>query len=412
MTRLSIAKFRAGLLGLLLGAVPVAGQDVTVEPLDPAAGTPPVVTIEVAPPDAPVIDLVSGAQTPAQATAAPAAPAPASTAVDSAHATPLAATPIAATPIAAAPIPSAPIEHGYIDSYHGRPAPRWTFRAGLLFWDRVDPDNRPLLTLPPGTVRLDAGDFNYDYETGYELSLSRRFGSCWDLEARYLSIDDWRDSRAIALDGGIGTILTTPPTPFIGFGAGVATATSELESFELTPWYQATDQIRLGAGFRWLRFDDSLALAFIPDAGASSLVDIGARNDLYGFQLGADVLLINAGRFSLESMGKIGIYGNHSRHAVVVADPVGDPDATVGIGDREDDIAWVGEAGITAGYAINCRWTARVGYQLLWIDGLALAPEQLSSTTALGGIDPARTTTNTDGDVLLHGLTVGLQVRW
>jgi len=400
MKRLSIEKFRAGLLGLLLGAAPAVAQDVTVAPLDPAAAaTPPVVTVEALPADAPVIDLVSGAAPAAQAAAptAPAAAVPAGAPIDSVHATPIAA---------------APIEHGYVDSYHGRPAPRWSVRAGLLFWDRADPDERPILTFPGATPRLDAGDFYFDFETGFELALSRRFGSCWDLEVRYLLIDGWRDSIGIPLDGGVGAVLTTPPTVFGGFGAGVATATSELESFELTPWYALSEQIRFGAGFRWVRFDDSLNLAFIPDAGASSVIDIGAHNDLYGFQIGADVLLINAGRLSLETMGKIGIYGNHARHAIVLADPVGDPDATVGIGDREDDIAWVGECGITAGYAINCRWTARVGYQLLWIDGLALAPEQLANTTALGGVDSARTSTNTDGDVLLHGLTVGLEVRW
>jgi hypothetical protein len=389
------------LLGLLLGAAPaapVAAQDVTVEPLDPAAvATPPVVTIEAVPPDAPVIDLVSGAE--------PAAPA-------STPATPAAAASNTVHSVQATPIAAAPIEHGYIDSYSRRSDPRWRFRAGWLFWDRVDPDDRAILTFPGETPRLDAGDFSYDYESGFELSLSRRFGPCWDLELRYLLVDGWSDSLATTFDGGVGTVVTDPPTLFGGFGSGVATSSSELESFELMPWYALSEQIRVGGGFRWLRFDDSLNLAFIPGAGPSSAIDIGARNDLYGFQLGADVLLWNAGRFSVETIGKIGIYGNHARHSIVLADPVGDPDATLGIGDREDDLAWVGEAGITAGYAINCRWTARVGYQLLWIDGLALAPEQLGSTTALGGFDPARTTTNTSGDVLLHGLTMGLEVRW
>jgi hypothetical protein len=117
MKRLSIAKFRAGLLGLLLGAAPAApaaAQDVTVEPLDPAAvATPPVVTIEAVPPDAPVIDLVSGAEP------APAASTPAAAASNTVHS-------VQATPIAAAPI-----EHG-VRTRAGDSAPAGSFGTASI----------------------------------------------------------------------------------------------------------------------------------------------------------------------------------------------------------------------------------------------------------------------------------------
>jgi hypothetical protein len=49
-----------------------------------------------------------------------------------------------------------------------------------------------------------------------------------------------------------------------------------------------------------------------------------------------------------------------------------------------------------------------LGYNLIWIEGVALAPDQLdftNTTTSGSGID-------TDGGVFLHGVNAGLEARW
>ncbi|MCL4204797.1 MAG: hypothetical protein KJ000_20150 [Pirellulaceae bacterium] len=58
----------------------------------------------------------------------------------------------------------------------------------------------------------------------------------------------------------------------------------------------------------------------------------------------------------------------------------------------------MGEIGITGRYRISQRWSATVGYQLLWINQVALATEQPLGS----GIDAS-------GDTFYHGAAVGLQ---
>jgi len=53
-------------------------------------------------------------------------------------------------------------------------------------------------------------------------------------------------------------------------------------------------------------------------------------------------------------------------------------------------------------------WSLRAGYNLMWIENVALAPDQLDFTfTPTSG-----TMLNDNGGVFLHGANVGLQAAW
>ena len=49
------------------------------------------------------------------------------------------------------------------------------------------------------------------------------------------------------------------------------------------------------------------------------------------------------------------------------------------------------------------------GYQLMWLDGLALAPEQIPITSLVA---PGSAGVNTQGELLFHGATVGLMLTY
>jgi hypothetical protein len=71
-------------------------------------------------------------------------------------------------------------------------------------------------------------------------------------------------------------------------------------------------------------------------------------------------------------------------------------------------VAFVGDLNLTAIYQINSVWGARLGYNVIFIEGVALAPDQLDFTntpSSGSGID-------TDGSVFLHGINAGLEARW
>jgi hypothetical protein len=64
--------------------------------------------------------------------------------------------------------------------------------------------------------------------------------------------------------------------------------------------------------------------------------------------------------------------------------------------------------GLNATWRLNQNWGIRGGYQVYWLEGVALAPDQVLSTdlaNQTGGIDP-------NGHLFLHGANVGLEAAW
>ena len=66
--------------------------------------------------------------------------------------------------------------------------------------------------------------------------------------------------------------------------------------------------------------------------------------------------------------------------------------------------AFLGEIGLSAVYRLTQRWSLTAGYQAMWLDGIALAPNQIAVTdiaTQQGGI-------TTDGYLFFQGASVGV----
>jgi hypothetical protein len=130
------------------------------------------------------------------------------------------------------------------------------------------------------------------------------------------------------------------------------------------------------------------------------------NNHLYGGQLGFDAVLFDrGGPFYANLIGKAGIYGNS-------ADSV---TTTVGVGGalplvvaNGNDTAFVGELSLLAGYRLTECLNIVGGYNLLWIDGVALAPDQLATTNIATGV----ATVDTDSTLFYHGFNVGLEYYW
>ncbi|MEX0979080.1 MAG: hypothetical protein WDZ48_09525, partial [Pirellulales bacterium] len=87
-------------------------------------------------------------------------------------------------------------------------------------------------------------------------------------------------------------------------------------------------------------------------------------------------------------------------------------------GARAQPTAFVGDLNFTGLYQLTEHWAVRVGYQLLWISGVALASEQSSVGGGFGGavatqafFDPSFPIV-TSGDVFFHGALVSAQANW
>ena len=181
--------------------------------------------------------------------------------------------------------------------------------------------------------------------------------------------------------------------------------TSHLLNFELNARKQMNPDLQYLVGFRYFGFSEAVGINLASDPFSYySNHQIGASNHLYGAQIGADKRLWQHGRFQLEGIVKAGLYGNQSSNNVlaVVQDEVGDRYTSSA---SQTQAAFLGEIGLTGLYKLTNHLAFRATYQALWLEGIALAPNQIASSDPLNGT----ASVNNNSGVVFHGAFLGLE---
>ena len=159
------------------------------------------------------------------------------------------------------------------------------------------------------------------------------------------------------------------------------------------------------AGFRWVELTDDLRY-HINNTVAGA--DYRYNNHLYGAQIGADCALTNrCSRLQINAVGKAGLYGNVSDGGVYEFQPVTNP---VGKFTGDDNTtAFIGELDFSATYWVTGHIALRGGYQLLWLDNVALAADaasrSMTNPSLLRNVD-------NDGHLFYNGATAGIDFVW
>lgn len=102
----------------------------------------------------------------------------------------------------------------------------------------------------------------------------------------------------------------------------------------------------------------------------------------------------------MDVVSKAGIYSNAAAQDSSVSTGI----ATLNASGRSTRTAFVGEIGTNGSWCVTDHLSLRGGYRLLWIDGVALASDQLASTNFFTG-----TGFNGSGNAFYHGATAGLE---
>ena len=268
----------------------------------------------------------------------------------------------------------------------------WTFRAeSLLLW-RNAPRSREMSSFIPITGLPNADVLNSPGAAGPRFSIFRTDGCGDALEATYFRVANWRAQNTTS-DGGQGLFFSN---------LGSAAQSFELNGrTTLHPWFQ------LLGGFRWFQWQENLTVNYQPDP-ASPITDsasLGTINDLYGYQIGFDSLLLSTSWMRVEAIMKGGAYYNRNRLASTVGGTTSPLQATVGA----DSAAFVGELGMTGVMPLTRNIDFRFGYLAFWLEGLAQPTNQFRS----GQYDPTvPIVVDTTGSTVLQGLTLGLEGRW
>ncbi len=134
---------------------------------------------------------------------------------------------------------------------------------------------------------------------------------------------------------------------------------------------------------------------------------INTHNHMYGFQVGADALVLGrSSRFRIDGFAKTGIFYDAASQNSEFSDPNGLGDFSAAA--NGSHTSFLGELGLVASYQITKHAALRGGYQVMWIEGVALAPRQIPST----GLAASTAEVETSGGLFYHGANAGLEVTW
>jgi hypothetical protein len=261
---------------------------------------------------------------------------------------------------------------------------RSTTRSQPLF---VDADARPMLNSQT--------DLNFPMQVGFDLGVLCHFPSGWEIEFGYFQVDSWLAKNFVPGDnfiyaGGSTTLPTTDTD---------VRYSSAIYLSEINLRRQWNEWLNLLIGFRGGEFDEHYLAC-----SDSVLLSSRTTNALFGFQIGADVRMIDRGPFKINALCKAGVYGNSINQRC----SVDSPSLGANLSENASHLAFLGELGLVATYEFGPHLSARVFYQAVWLSGVALAPEQLAGTNFDAGtlaIDP-------NGSVFYHGGGVGFEWKF
>lgn len=297
---------------------------------------------------------------------------------------------------------------------------RYAFLDVLAFQRDNSATQRPLVNdVNTGLAVLSTGDLTASTAVGSRFFLGQRSGNGWGGEAGYFGVYGMTAVDQVAGDANlvIAGPISQQVLPFSDGDTVRSTWASTVNSVEFNAFRSRVEGdsfFDLLAGFRYVSLEEQAGMAFTccstgPTGPLTSNYNVQSSNNLFGGQLGARGRL-SWDRWAVEGWAKAGVFGNaESQSQGPIVDPGGV--STVVRTARSSqgwETAFVGDLNATLVYRLTSVWGVRMGYNLIWIDGVALAPNQWDFST---NADAGKTLVG-GGGVLLSGANLGLEARW
>ncbi len=305
--------------------------------------------------------------------------------------------------------------------------PRWTHYAltDALSWGRDNQTiNRPLIVAVgnPSDVRLATSDLQFPFSEGVRAFYGGRNPDLRGWEIGYFGLyGQFADAVTTSIPPDylqfpppIGNILTADAE------SAVVTYASTVNSAEINVFRTWTERLdRTGgwltvdwlAGFRYIGLEEDSSIVTVccvtPTSSILTPYRVRTRNNAFGAQIGARGRLTWE-RWAFESWAKAGILGNAQKQ---IQDPLIDYTGFEQRAARSavgSEISLVADINLSAIYRLTDIWGIRAGYNLFWLTGAALAPDQFdfaNTTTAGTGLVSG-------GGLFMHGANLGLEARW
>lgn len=300
------------------------------------------------------------------------------------------------------------------------------------------------------TELFNSNQFNQGYQVGPKMTLEYHDRSGYDFELSYFNVLNLNASNITGPNGNWLTMYAPGASPSFwqtqdypnqGF---IWSTTTNLYSAEANAKTTVAQNFTLLAGFRWIQLNDTLTGGVTPaDQSAPNWKKLGGcdapsyrfptfvdlqncsyselygpalnfsnfwitstTNNLFGLQLGAEGDVLTIGKLSLGGLLKAGLYNNRATQSdwVSMAKQFYYASAT------RNRAAYVGEGAVQIKYHLTREFAIKLGYELLWLNQIALAPGQISQTySASSPTSLSATDVNTSSSILFQGGILGIE---
>ena len=180
------------------------------------------------------------------------------------------------------------------------------------------------------------------------------------------------------------------------------------------PWHRVhgtfEHEFQWLGGFRWAGFNDVANLHVDVNAGASNndgTYSITTNSQMLGPQIGFKTKR-RWNNWSTEGWAKTMLAGTflNADSAPIETLAGGGVSYRPQASARDVGVGFIGDMNYSIVRRLNNNWSLRAGYNLIWISGVALAPNQFdfssTNTISLAGAS----------NVFLHGANLGLEAQW
>jgi len=293
------------------------------------------------------------------------------------------------------------------------------------------PTNPTDFVLSSNNVDLD------QYRAGLVLQGNIQVGPGSNVEVGYFGLSKWRNSAtATSSTPTLYSFLSNfGASPFDGFDDPDRSFThtlsyeSKVNNGEVNlrrRWAEPSGFLQGSwlAGIRYFQLDEQLNFTAQGENNNSSS-DNGPRffdyqaktqNQLTGLQVGGDLWLNLIPGVKVGSELKAGIFGNHATQNTQITANSLPAFGIPSIDERASDgrTAYLVQLSTQAVYRLTYAWTIRGSHQLIYVDNVALAPENFNdSPPALFLPSSTRNVRiNTDGEIMYTGFTAGAEYSW
>lgn len=287
-----------------------------------------------------------------------------------------------------------------------------SFLADFIYMKRAELRGHTLVeNSSTSALNSDALVDAFNFEPGFRAGMSYFFNEKSTLELQGIWIEEWEAGRTVS-----GSSSLSFPFQSSGYSYDFTQASSahahygsRLWDVELNYWYNVTPRkvnyfsFASIFGLRYTELDELFNLAFTRGSDTSHY-RIKTKNHLYAAQIGFNFAMNPYRKLSWEATAKVGAAINNASDNTFIGD-YNDSTTLRDFSVTKCHGAFLADVALSVAYQFWAHFGVHAGYQMLYYTGVGLAPEQVNTRVA-GNVDEF----NVDGQALIHGLFVGINI--